>query len=221
MAQQDKVDNNPKDEEIKLKDLNCYMTNEDHQTFFLTLDIDDRLLHNCMLDSRASTNVMTKKVMDQLNLRISRPYHNICSMDSKKIEVLSVVKDLQISLANYPYKIITMDIAIIDVPDVWGMLLSRKFAVDSGGSIQMDLSYATIPAVVVGMARLYKEVERRYHVENPRRPDDDQEIEPQGHPSEHNAVVTEFLQPIYHFSSSHLPFHLPSKRRRFHYDKSV
>lgn len=81
-------------EEIKIKDLNCYMTKEDNQPFFLTLEVNDCLLHNCMLDSGASTNVMTKKVMDQLNLSISRPYLNICSMDSKKIEVLGVVKDL-------------------------------------------------------------------------------------------------------------------------------
>lgn len=45
------------------------------------------------MDYSASTNVMTKKVMDQLNLRISRPYHNIFLMDSK-VEVLGVVKDL-------------------------------------------------------------------------------------------------------------------------------
>lgn len=49
-----------------------------------------------------------------------------------------------------------MDIAVIDAPDVWGMLLSRKFAADLGGSIQMDLSYATIPAATGGMVRLYR-----------------------------------------------------------------
>jgi len=135
IAQQERFDNQPKDEEIELKDINYYMTNEDHQHFFLTLDINDRLLHNCMLDSGASTNVMTKKVMEQLNLRISRPYHNIFSMDSRKVEVLGMVKDLQVSLADYPYKIITMDIAVIDAPDVWGMLLFRKFATDLSGYV--------------------------------------------------------------------------------------
>jgi len=70
------------------------MTNEDHQPFFLTLDINDRLLHNCMLDFGASTNVMTNKVMEQSNLKISRPSHNISSMDSKQVEVLGVVRDI-------------------------------------------------------------------------------------------------------------------------------
>jgi hypothetical protein len=40
---------------------------------------------------------------------------------------------------------IEMDIVVINVPDAWGMLLSRKIAADLGGNIQMDLTYATIP----------------------------------------------------------------------------
>lgn len=103
-----------------------------------------------------------------------------------------------------------MDIAIINVPDVWVMLLSGKFAAGLGGCIQLDISYATIPAAIGGMVRLYREVERRYHVENSKRLDNDVEIEPRGHPLEHNVVVIESFQPIYHFSSSHLP----SKKRR-------
>ena len=46
--------------------------NEKNQPFFLSLLVNNHLLHNCMLDSGASSNVMTKKVMEELNLRISR-----------------------------------------------------------------------------------------------------------------------------------------------------
>jgi hypothetical protein len=35
--------------------------------------MNDFILHNCMLDSGATSNIMTKKVMQQLNLRTSRP----------------------------------------------------------------------------------------------------------------------------------------------------
>jgi len=55
-----------------------------------------------MLDSGASACVMTKRVMEQLNLRVSRPYYNICAMDSKKIEVHGLIKDLQVHLSVYP-----------------------------------------------------------------------------------------------------------------------
>ena len=66
--------------------------NEKNQPFFLSLIRNDHILHNFMLDFGASSNVMTNKVMEQLNLRISRPYHNICAMDSKTIEVHCLIK---------------------------------------------------------------------------------------------------------------------------------
>jgi hypothetical protein len=144
--------------------------NEKNQSFFLSLLMNDYLLHNCMLDSGASSNVMTKKVMEQLNLRISRPYHNICAMDSKTIEVHGLIKGLQVHLVAFPDIQIEMDIVVIDVPDAWGMFLSRKTTADLGGSIQMDLTYATIPTPDGAMFRLNRELERKYHVEDPKKP---------------------------------------------------
>jgi hypothetical protein len=87
---------------------------------------------------------MTKKAMEPLNLRISRPYHNICAMDSKTIEVHGLIKGLQAHLAAFPDIMIEMDIVVIDVPNARGMLLSRKIVANLGGNLQMDLTYATI-----------------------------------------------------------------------------
>ena len=58
---------------------------EDHPPFYVSLLVDNLLLHNCMLDSGASSNVVTRKVMEQLNLRITRPYHNVCAMDAREV----------------------------------------------------------------------------------------------------------------------------------------
>jgi len=45
-----------------------------HPPFFMTLDVNDYILHNCMMDTGASTNVMPLSVMRQLGLQITRPY---------------------------------------------------------------------------------------------------------------------------------------------------
>jgi hypothetical protein len=113
--------------------------NEKNRPFYLSLLMNDFILHNCMLDSGTSSNVMTKKVMEQLNLRISRPYHNICAMDSKTIQVHGLIKGLQVHLAAFPDIMIEIDIVVIDVPDAWGMLLSRKTTADLGGNLQMEV----------------------------------------------------------------------------------
>ena len=72
--------------------------------------MNDFILHNCMLDSGATSNIMTKKVMEQLNLRTSRPYHNICAMDRKTIQVHGLIKGLQVHLAAFLDIMIEMDI---------------------------------------------------------------------------------------------------------------
>jgi hypothetical protein len=122
-----------------------------------------------MLDSRSSSNVMTKKAMELLNLRISRPYHNICAMDSKTIEVHGLINGLQVHLVAFPNIMIEMDIILIDVLDAWGMFLSIKIVADLGGNLQMDLTYATISTPDSAMFRLNRELERRYHVEDPKK----------------------------------------------------
>jgi hypothetical protein len=54
---------------------------EDYRPFYLSLGVNGLRLNNCMLDSGASTNVMSLKVMKQLGLRKNHPYGNVCGID--------------------------------------------------------------------------------------------------------------------------------------------
>jgi hypothetical protein len=58
-----------------------------YDPFYLSLRVKNLLLHNCMLDSGESTNVIPLIVMHQLGLKITRPYRNICAMDRREVEV--------------------------------------------------------------------------------------------------------------------------------------
>ena len=42
--------------------------------FYISLNIHDKILHNAMLDSSASHNLMPKVVMERLGLGITKPY---------------------------------------------------------------------------------------------------------------------------------------------------
>jgi hypothetical protein len=79
-----------------------------------------------MLDFGASTNVMSLKVMIEKGLKTTRPYINVFGIDSRAIKFCGLIKDLKVSLVAYPNISILMDIIVIDVPDAWGMLLSRE-----------------------------------------------------------------------------------------------
>ena len=59
-------------------------------------------------------------------------------MDSRPVKVEGMIERQNVRLVKYMDMHVTMDILVIDVPDKWGMLLSRKFGATLGGSIQMD-----------------------------------------------------------------------------------
>ena len=72
--------------------------NDSIPPFYLTLNIHEKLLHNCMLDSGASHNLMPKAVMEKLGLEITKPYHDLYSFDANKVKCLGLIKDLVVSL---------------------------------------------------------------------------------------------------------------------------
>ena len=72
--------------------------------FYISLNIHDKFLHNCLQDSGASHNLMPKVVMDELGLRITKPYHDLFSFDSRKVKSLGLIKDLVVNLRKLPSK---------------------------------------------------------------------------------------------------------------------
>jgi ribonuclease HI len=125
-----------------------------------------------MYDSSASLNIITKGIMQRLGLKITRPYHNVCAMDSREIETDGIIIDLPVKLAFCSDFAFKMDVLVIDVSDAWGVLLSRKWGAHMGGFLNMDLTFATIlyPPPSTENFRLFRETKRKYHIEDPKEP---------------------------------------------------
>jgi hypothetical protein len=126
-----------------------------------------------MLDSRASANVMSLKVMEHLGLNISIPYMNICAMDSREVKVCGLIKGLQIHLVAHQGIYLVMDMVVINNLDSWGFILSIKWATNLGSNIHMDLSYATIPKFQGLPVILHRESMMKYYMEYPRDPENE------------------------------------------------
>ena len=137
--------------------------------FYVSLNIHDKILHNAMFDSGASHNLMPKSVMERLDLDITRPYKDLFSFDSSQVKCLGLIKDLCVSLVQYPAKTILIDIVVVDIPPKYGMLLSRSWGAKLQGSLQLDMSYATI-SVFGQPKRLYRETLMKYVVSSQEKP---------------------------------------------------
>jgi len=111
---------------------------------------------------------MPKVVMEKLGLDITRPYHDLFSFDSRKVKCLGLIKDLAIIMTQLPMKIMMMDIVVADVPPKFRMLLSRRWIKRLGGTIQNDLSYATVPVFGGESRRFYREAQLAYIISDER-----------------------------------------------------
>jgi len=137
--------------------------------FYVSLNIHNKIVHNAMFDSGASHNLIPKFVMKKLDLDITRPYKDLFSFDSSKVRCLGLIKDLCVSLVQYPAKTILMDVVVADIPPKYGMLLSRYWDENLQGYLQLDMSYATI-SVFGQPKRLYQENLMKYVVSSQEKP---------------------------------------------------
>jgi hypothetical protein len=138
--------------------------------FYTSLNIHDKVLHNCLMDSGASHNLMPKTVMEELGLEVTRAYHDLYSFDSKRVQCLGVIKDLVVTLFQLPMRSVVMDIVVVDAPPKFGMIFSRSWIKRLGGTLQMDLTYATIPVFGGEHRRLYREAQLAYIISNEANP---------------------------------------------------
>ena len=131
----------------------------DYPPFYITLTAHDQMLHNCLLDSGASHNLMPKAVMEALGITLTKPSHDLYAFDSIAVKCLGVINDLVASLTQLLMKSVLMDVVIVDISPKFNMLLSRSWEKSVGGTLHMDISYATIPVFGGEYIRLYKEVQ--------------------------------------------------------------
>jgi hypothetical protein len=137
---------------------------------YISLNVHDKILHNYLMDLGALHTVTAKFFMEELGLEITKPYQDLYSFDSKKVKCLGLIKDMVVSMAQLPMKSVVMDNVVDEIPPKFGMLLSRTWDKKVGGSLQMDLTYATIPVFRGEHRRIYREVRLSYIVDDHQNP---------------------------------------------------
>jgi len=118
---------------------------DENPPFYISLSVNGLQLNNCMLDSMASTNVMSLNFIEQIGLKTTHPYGNACRIDSKKVKLYGLIEDVEVCLHDFHHISLIMNIVVIDILDFWGIILSRSWVVTLGGFLRMDLTYVHIP----------------------------------------------------------------------------
>jgi len=112
--------------------------------FYIILTIHNLILYNVMLDLGASHNMIPKPVMEKMGHEVTRPYKDLLSFESNKVRCISLIEDLCITLVQIPVKSMVMDVVVSNIPPKYGMFLSQSWGAKLKGTLQLDMSYATV-----------------------------------------------------------------------------
>jgi hypothetical protein len=113
--------------------------------FLLTFEIFNRNVHNCMVDSGASSNVMPWSVCQKINAKVEPSSLKIIQLDRTDVKVMGELKNVLIRLSSNPKVHQFIDIIVVDIPEVYGMFLSTDWSEQLHGYFATDWSHLWLP----------------------------------------------------------------------------
>jgi ribonuclease HI len=113
--------------------------------FLLTFEIFNRNVHNCMVDSGASSNVMPWSVCQNINAKVEPSSLKIIQLDRTNVKVMGELKNVLIRLSSNPKVHQFIDIIVVDILEVYGMFLSRDWSEQLHGYFATDWSHLWLP----------------------------------------------------------------------------
>ena len=106
--------------------------------FYLSLIIRDKIVHNCMINSGASTSIMPRCVADQVGLKYEPMIKQVIQLGGLSMIMIGIIKGLRMELHASLDCTITQDISIVELPPHFSIFLSRDFTAQIEGYIASD-----------------------------------------------------------------------------------
>ena len=94
--------------------------------FLSSFEIFNHNVHNCLLDSGASSNVMLLSICKNINGQPTPSPSLIIQLDSSIVNFIGKMEDVLIRLSADPRVCQFIEIMVVDIPKAYGLLLSRE-----------------------------------------------------------------------------------------------
>ena len=137
------TDNQPKEEigEASVGGKSKYKT----PSFLLTFEIFNYNVHNCLVDLGASVNVMPWSVCKKINGQPKPSTWQVIQLDRTTVKVIGEMEDVLIRLSADERVCQYIEIVVADIPDAYGLVLSRYWAARLDGYFASDCSHLWFP----------------------------------------------------------------------------
>jgi ribonuclease HI len=121
------------------------------------------VLHNCLIDSGATNNIIPLSVMQALGMECTRHYETgeiIYAIDSRKVPAYGEIKYFYAWITATPHITTIFTIIVVDLPPTYGVVLGRDWCSMIGGYIMNDGSCMMLPQKNGTMVRVPREVKK-------------------------------------------------------------
>ena len=93
--------------------------------FLLTFEIFNHNVHNFLVDSGASINIMPLLVYKRINGQPKPSTWRVVQLDRTNVKVIGEMEDVLVRLYSNDKVCQVIDIVVADIPDAYGIVLSR------------------------------------------------------------------------------------------------
>lgn len=110
---------------VETSHMTLYRDKSESPPFLLTIRMFSKNLHNCLVDLGTSTNVMPLSICNALGLHPAKSLKKVTQLDKTEVSVIGELTHIHMQLASDPRIQYYIDIQVVDIPDTYGMLISR------------------------------------------------------------------------------------------------
>ena len=133
------MDNQPKEEEEIGETSVGGKSKSKNPLFLLTFEIFNHNVHNCLVDSGASVNVMPISVYKRINGQPKPSTWRVVQLDRTDVKVIGEMEDVGlVRLASNDKVCQVINIVVADIPDAYGLVLSRDWSAKLNGYFASD-----------------------------------------------------------------------------------
>ena len=113
--------------------------------FLFTFEIFNHNVHNSLVDSGDSSNVVPYSVCKKLNVEPQTWNINIIQLEKSNVKVMGELKDVLIRLTSNSKVHQTIGIIVVDIPETYGVILSRDWYAKINVYFAIDRSHLWLP----------------------------------------------------------------------------
>jgi hypothetical protein len=103
---------------------------------------------------------MPLSICNKLNAIPLKSDKRVIQLDRTQVKFMGELKDVMIRMATHPKKFQVIDIIVVDIPEAYGLLLSRDWSKNLNGYFSTDWAHLWFP--LKGHANMIRIVRERY-----------------------------------------------------------